>query len=90
MDTKTYIFIRYTLEENKINTSFKIGQKQHTKHHQIDKKNTPGISKNVTSMRQRLYEHFLMVFKLFFIKKVLFFNNKFFTSAILWALFHQN
>jgi len=38
MDTKTYIFIRYTLEENKINTSFKIGQKQHTKHHQIDQK----------------------------------------------------
>jgi len=30
--------IRYTLEENKINKNFKIGQRLHTKHHQIDQK----------------------------------------------------
>ena len=38
MDPKNNFFIRYTLEENKINKSFKIEKKRHTKHHQIDQK----------------------------------------------------
>jgi len=33
---KRIFFIRYTLEENKINKSFKIEKKRYTKHHQID------------------------------------------------------
>jgi len=36
MDPKKNFFTRYTLEENKINKSFKIEKKRHTKHHQID------------------------------------------------------
>ena len=35
---KSMVFVRYTLEENNINKNFKIGQKLHTKHHQIDQK----------------------------------------------------
>ena len=35
---KRIFFIRYTLEENKVNKSFKIKKKRHTKHHQIDQK----------------------------------------------------
>ena len=36
MDPKNNFFTRYTLEENKINKSFKIEKKRHTKHRQID------------------------------------------------------
>jgi len=38
MDPKKPFFVRRTLEKNKINKSFKIDQKLHTKHHQIDQK----------------------------------------------------
>ena len=39
MNPKNNYFVRHTLEENKIDKSFKIDQKTHTKHHQIDQKN---------------------------------------------------
>ena len=38
MDPKKTFFVRHTLGKNKINKSFKIDQKLHTKHHQIDQK----------------------------------------------------
>ena len=44
-----------------------------------------GISQLDAPMFQRLDEHFLMVFELFFIKKLPFCNNKFFPLPLLWA-----